>query len=108
MNFEIILALSFYRAIMNSRGIKGDVILTQETPFNPTWVNVSLSPINDIETILRYETHVTSYRIHELPREPDKFLQDTVEPCTTTKDMYNPLKTDEKDVPPPGIINFSV
>lgn len=76
--------------------------LIQETPFDPTWVNVSLSPINDLETRIRYETKVVSYRIHELPKEPEKLLQDTIEPCSTTKNLYDPLKTNEKDVPPAG------
>ncbi|XP_058804660.1 uncharacterized protein LOC131671891 [Phymastichus coffea] len=91
------------KAIVNSRGIKGEVTLSQETPFHPSWVNVSLSPINDLETRLRYETKVTSYKIHELPKKPENFLQDTLEPCITTKDMYNPLKIEERDVPPPGL-----
>ena len=88
--------------MINSRGIKGEVTLVQETPFDPTWVNVSLTPINDLETRLRYETKVASYRIHELPREPEKFLQDVGEPCLTTKNMYNPLNVQDKDIPPPG------
>ncbi|XP_008207466.1 uncharacterized protein LOC100124033 [Nasonia vitripennis] len=91
------------KAIVNSRGIKGEVTLIQETPFDPTWVNVSLSPINDLETRIRYETKVVSYSIHELPKEPEKLLQDTIEPCLTTKNLYDPLKINENTVPPAGL-----
>jgi hypothetical protein len=86
---------------VNFRGIKGEVTLVQETPFHPTWINVSLSPVNDLETRLRYETKVASYRIHELPIEPHNLMQ-TIEPCLTTKNIYNPLKINYKEVPPAG------
>lgn len=82
--------------------MKGEITLGQETPFDPTWVNVSLTPINDLETRLRYETKIASYRIHELPKEPAKVLRDVGEPCLTTKSMYNPSLVDEKQTPPPG------
>ncbi|XP_023244895.1 uncharacterized protein LOC106647898 [Copidosoma floridanum] len=91
------------KSIFNSRGIKGEVTLVQETPFDPTWVNVSLSAINDLETRLRYQTKVAYYRINELPQEPSKFLEDVVEPCSTTNNLYDPLKTNENgQVPPAG------
>ncbi|XP_011497265.1 PREDICTED: uncharacterized protein LOC105361711 [Ceratosolen solmsi marchali] len=90
------------KSIVNFRGIKGDVSLVQENPFNPTWVNISLMPINDLETRLRYETKVASYRIHELPIEPDKLIQETIDPCLTTKNVYDPLKIYDKEIPPAG------
>lgn len=90
------------RAVINSHGIKGKITAIQETPFDPTWVNVSLTTINDLETRLRYATKVASYRIHELPPEPAKSVEITVDPCLTTKKLYNPLNIDEKTTPPAG------
>ncbi|KAJ8686259.1 hypothetical protein QAD02_022053, partial [Eretmocerus hayati] len=90
------------KAIVNSRGIKGEVTLVRKSPFDPTWVNVSLIPVQDLETRLRYETKVAAYRIHELPKEPDQSSVETVEICSTTKSMYNPLGISEKETPPAG------
>ncbi|KAK2588649.1 hypothetical protein KPH14_006415 [Odynerus spinipes] len=94
--------LKYSRTLINSRGLKGEVTLSQETPFNPTWVNISLTPVN-LEARLRYATKVANYRIHELPPEPAKFLKDVGESCLTTKNMYNPSKIDEKTIPPAGL-----
>ncbi|XP_012281553.1 uncharacterized protein LOC105700357 [Orussus abietinus] len=90
------------KALVNSLGVKGEMTLTQETPFNPTWVNISLTTNNDLETRLRYATKIAAYRIHELPEEPGRSLKQDKEPCTTTKRMYNPLNIEEKSSPPPG------
>lgn len=74
--------------------------MTQITPFEPTWVNISLIPINDLETRLRYATKIQSYKIHELPPK----ITDTqiAEVCKTTKNMYNPSNINITTVPPAG------
>ncbi|KAG7190089.1 hypothetical protein KM043_006224 [Ampulex compressa] len=92
----------FVKTRISSHGIRGEVSMIQETPFDPTWINVSLTTINDLETRLRYATKVAAYRIHELPPEPTKSVSFTIDPCTTTKSLYDPSKIDEKTVPPPG------
>lgn len=94
--------------MINSHGIKGTVTAIQETPFDPTWVNISLTTINDLETRLRYATKVASYRIHEVPPEPAKTVQDTIDSCLTTKKLYNPLNVNEKTVPPAGNNNHYI
>ncbi|XP_034936914.1 uncharacterized protein Rsod [Chelonus insularis] len=91
------------KSLFNSRGIKGEVTFSQETPFHVTWVNVSLSPVNDLETRLRYETKVAAYKIHELPREPQNFNLESGAECQTTKNLYNPANIDEKTTPPSGL-----
>lgn len=93
-----------FRAVINSCGIRGQVTAIQETPFNPTWINISLMTINDLETRLRYATKVASYKIHELPPEPAKNVGNIVDPCLTTKKLFNPLNIVEKTTPPAGII----
>lgn len=89
--------------MISSRGIKGSVTLSQETPFNPTWVNVSLNAINDLETRLRYETKVTAYGIHELPIQLENPMDDGKANCLTTKSTYDPLNIDKSTVPPAGL-----
>ncbi|XP_008545809.1 uncharacterized protein LOC103570004 [Microplitis demolitor] len=91
------------KSLINSRGIKGEVTFTQETRFHPTWVNVSLTPINDLETRLRYETKTAAYKIHELPYQPLVFNDGVKSDCKSTKSMYNPSKIDEKNIPPAGL-----
>lgn len=90
-----------FRAVINSHGIKGEVIAIQETPFDPTWINISLTTVN-LETRLRYATKLASYRIHELPPEAAKSVGITVDPCLTTKNLFNPLNIVETTTPPAG------
>ncbi|XP_034178940.2 uncharacterized protein Rsod isoform X1 [Osmia lignaria lignaria] len=92
----------FAKTLINSNGIKGEISLNQVTPFDPTWVNISLVPV-DLETRLRYATKIKSYRIHELPPEPANSLSKTAEICQTTKKTYNPNNIDETTAPPPGL-----
>ncbi|CAD6211954.1 GSCOCG00003917001-RA-CDS [Cotesia congregata] len=91
------------KSLINSHGVKGEVTFTQETRFHPTWVNVSLSPINDLETRLRYETKTAAYKIHELPREPLVRTRNSEQECLSTKAMYNPSNVDDKTIPPAGL-----
>ncbi|XP_076297419.1 DNA-directed RNA polymerase II subunit RPB2 isoform X3 [Lasioglossum baleicum] len=90
------------KTLINSHGIKGEVTLTQVTPFEPTWVNISLTPVNDLETRLRYATKIKSYQIHELPAEATKAGSDSADVCNTTGKVYNPSHIDETTVPPAG------
>ncbi|XP_050455769.1 uncharacterized protein LOC126853760 [Cataglyphis hispanica] len=90
------------KAVINSRGIRGEVTAIQETPFDPTWINISLTTINDLETRLRYATKLAFYRIHELPPEPAKTVGITIDSCLTTKKLFNPLNIIEKTTPPAG------
>jgi len=55
-----------------------------------------------LETRLRYATKVASYRIHELPPKPTKSVGITIDPCLTTKKLFNPLNIDERTTPPAG------
>lgn len=72
------------------------------TPFDPTWINVSLTPINDLGTRLRYATKIKSYNIHELPPDPIKASNNFAKVCETTKKMYNPSNINIMDIPPAG------
>lgn len=63
---------------------------------------MSLHPINDLETRLRYETKIAAYRIHELPRDPHDTNHKVGTECVSTKGLYNPRKLEEKTTPPAG------
>ncbi|XP_017889745.1 uncharacterized protein LOC108630767 [Ceratina calcarata] len=91
------------KTFVNSHGIKGEVSLTQATPFDPTWVNVSLTPINDLETRLRYATKIQSYSIHELPPDPIQISNNDAAVCETVKGIYNPNNVNITTAPPPGL-----
>ncbi|XP_053977399.1 uncharacterized protein LOC128875655 isoform X1 [Hylaeus volcanicus] len=91
------------KTLINSQGIKGEVTLTQVTPFEPTWINISLTPVNNLETRLRYATKIQSYKIHELPPQTTVSLSNPDEVCKTTKNMYNPSNIDVINVPPAGL-----
>ncbi|XP_046613525.1 uncharacterized protein LOC124301932 isoform X1 [Neodiprion virginianus] len=91
------------KALINSNGIKGQVTLVQESPFNPTWVNVSLSPVNDLATRLRYATKIASYKIHNLPQQPVGNLVRGENPCLSTDSVFDPLKIHNANTPPAGL-----
>ena len=91
------------KSVINSHGIKGEITLTQVIPFDPTWVNISLVPVNNLETRLRYSTKIKSYRIHELPSEPIQILSKIDDICKTTRGIYNPSNIDIITTPPAGL-----
>ncbi|XP_044006416.1 uncharacterized protein LOC122851330 isoform X2 [Aphidius gifuensis] len=91
------------KSLINSHGIKGEITFTQETPYHPTWINVTLNPIDDLETRLRYETKTSAYKIHQLPRDPLDTSHKIGKSCSSTKEIFNPVNIDDKAVPPPGL-----
>lgn len=96
-----------FRVVINSHGIIGEFTAIQKTPFHPTQINISLTPIDDLEARLRY-AKVVSYKIHEVPPEPAKTIRDIIDPCLTTKKLYNPLNINEKNTPPAGKLRYYI
>ncbi|KAJ8968153.1 hypothetical protein NQ314_002407, partial [Rhamnusium bicolor] len=91
--------------IIQSGGIKGDIRMTQNTRFEPTFLNFNLTTARgDLETRIVYSSTVAEYKIHELPIKPAKSVGQNENSCLTTKFIYNPLKTDINNSPPNGII----
>lgn len=91
------------KVIIQSGGIKGDIVLTQPTRFEPTVIDFNLTTARgDLETRLVYSSSVSAYKIHELPVMPPKTVEQTENACLTTKNVYNPLKADLNTLPPNG------
>nr|CAI5853950.1 unnamed protein product [Callosobruchus analis] len=91
------------RVIIQSGGIKGDVLLTQHTKFEPTFLHFNLTTSRgDLETRIVYSSTVAGYKIHELPVKPAKSVGQNENSCLTTKFIYNPLKIDLNSMPPNG------
>ncbi|KAL3268164.1 hypothetical protein HHI36_007291 [Cryptolaemus montrouzieri] len=90
-------------AIIQSGGVKGAVTFTQNTIFEPTFINFNLTTSRgDVETKLVYSSSVAGYKIHELPIKPAKTVGQTENSCLTTKYIYNPSKIDINGQPPNG------
>ncbi|KAJ8944218.1 hypothetical protein NQ318_014580 [Aromia moschata] len=84
-------------------GIKGDIRMTQNTRFEPTFLNFNLTTARgDLETRIVYSSTVAGYKIHELPIKPARSVGQNENSCLTTKFVYNPLKMDINSSPPNG------
>ncbi|CAG9760751.1 unnamed protein product [Ceutorhynchus assimilis] len=91
------------RVIIQSGGIKGDIRLTQQNKFEPTFLNFNLTTARgDLETRIVFGSTVAGYKIHELPIKPAKSVGQNENSCLTTKFVYNPRKTDVGTIPPNG------
>lgn len=103
MKYSFTFLLLLFRVIIQSGGIKGDVTMSQNTRFEPTFLNFNLSTSRgDIETKLVYSSSVAGYKIHDLPIMPAKTVGQAENSCLTTKFIYNPLQMDLNTVPPNG------
>ncbi|XP_044755346.1 uncharacterized protein LOC123314251 [Coccinella septempunctata] len=90
-------------SIIQSGGVKGEITFTQNTKFEPTFLNFNLTTSRgDLETRLVYSSSVAGYKIHELPIKPSKTVGQNENTCITTKYIYNPLKTNIAAQPPNG------
>lgn len=93
----------FSRVIIQSGGIKGEIELSQQTRFEPTFLNFNLTTARgDLETKLVYSSSVAGYRVHELPMTPAKTVGQAENLCLTTKFLYNPTRLNINMVPPNG------
>ncbi|XP_030762415.1 uncharacterized protein LOC115887200 isoform X2 [Sitophilus oryzae] len=91
------------RVIIQSGGIKGDIRLTQNNRFEPTFLKFNLSTARgDLETRIVFSSTVAGYKVHELPIKPAKSVGQNENACLTTKFVYNPRQTDIRTVPPNG------
>lgn len=97
------------RVLIQSGGVKGNVILKQYNKFEPTQLEFILTTARgDLGTKLVYSSSVTGYKIHELPLNTVKSIGEQINPCLTTKFVYNPLKIDLSVTPPNGKFFFLV
>lgn len=91
------------RTIIQSGGIKGEIAMSQQSKFEPTFLNFNLTTARgDLETKLVYSSSVSGYKIHELPPDPPRTVNQVRNTCLTTKFIFNPLKTNVNSIPPNG------
>ena len=89
------------RATINAKGIKGELTIKQQSRFQPTWLNFSISSASDDhEHNLNYAREVSSFRITELPPAPSQANKDNY--CDSGKFVFNPMNIDINKIPPPG------
>lgn len=88
------------KSIINGKGIKGELTLTQRSRFEPTWLNFSMSSTRDkSDQNIEYAQNIASFKITELPPNPVHANKEYY--CETGNSVFNPFKIDSK-IPPPG------
>lgn len=90
------------KAIVNSKGIKGEVTLTQGSIFEPTFLNFTFkSADGTLRNNFEFAKNIANYKIHELPPSPLYSGTSTNEYCETAMETFNPRNLHE--TPPPGL-----
>jgi hypothetical protein len=92
VSFDIFLHI-FIRALIQSSGIKGEVTLSQRSPFDPAWIRMNLTSISDKHT--GQVTKVSAYKIHELPPVPLQSVNVKENHCLKTGSVFNPSNIQE-------------
>lgn len=83
----------FVRALIQSDGVKGEVTLSQRSPFDPTWIQMNLTSTNDKYT--GRVTKTSAYKIHELPPVPLPSINIKDNHCLKTGSVFNPSNIQE-------------
>lgn len=95
--------MNYFRVLIQAGGVKGQVVLQQYNKFEPTFLNFDLETARgDLSTMLVYSSSVTGYKIHELPMNTIKSIEEKINPCLTTKFVHNPTNIDVNSLPPNG------
>jgi hypothetical protein len=76
------------RALIQSSGVKGEVTLSQRSPFDPTWIRMNLTSANDRHT--GKVTKTSAYKIHELPPLSLPSVNVNENHCLKTGSVFNP------------------
>lgn len=92
----------FYRAFLNSNGIKGEISFQQRSKFDPTFLNFTMrSASNKPISNHKYAEDVSAFKINQLPPSPQKAADKNY--CMTTDSIFDPRQTEiETTIPPPG------
>lgn len=82
-------------------GVKGDVIFTQRSIFDPTTLNFTISSVSGkTEDNVKYAEDVAAFRVAELPPAPQRANRDDY--CASTGNLFNPRELERTSFPPPG------
>lgn len=90
------------KSIFNSNNMRGEMTLTQNGRFEPTWVNVTVNPTdNDFQTGQKYALKLTRMEITNLPPQPS-LRSNVTHYCNSSGPIFNPLQVDLETIPPAG------
>lgn len=81
------------KALIQSSGVKGEVTLSQRSPFDPTWIRMNLTSANEKHTGQVIKT--SAYKIHELPPVPLPSVNVNENRCHKTGSVFNPSNIQE-------------
>jgi hypothetical protein len=73
--------------------VKGEVTLSQRSPFDPTWITINLTSANEKNTGQVMKT--SSYKIHELPTVPVPSVNVNENHCLKSGSVLNPSNIQE-------------
>jgi Cu/Zn superoxide dismutase len=81
------------KALIQSGGVKGEVTLSQRSPFDPTWIRMNLTSTSDKH--MGTVTKISAYKIHELPPVPLPSENMNENCCLKTGSVFNPSNIQE-------------
>ena len=79
------------RAAFSHKGVRGEILVLQNTPFHPSRLLVNLTDLNGV---------AGGFHVHEDPVPIAASLDDPI--CSATANQYNPWSWDPATSPPPG------
>ena len=80
------------RAFLSSKGVHGEVLMEQPSPFAPTELTLSLEGLAEA---------AGGFHVHEMPVGAP--VRPGHETCPQALGHYNPTKVEPKASPPPGL-----
>lgn len=91
------------KSTFNSNNVKGEITMTQNGRFEPTWINISVVPTdNDPLTGQKYAAKLKRFQITTLPPQPS-LKSNLTGYCNSSGPIYNPLDVNLDNIPPPGL-----
>lgn len=91
------------KSVFNSNNMKGEVTLTQNGRFEPTWINVTMQTTDgDSQTGEKYADRLKRMEISRLPPQPS-LKSNLTKFCNSSGELFNPLGVNWDTIPPPGL-----
>lgn len=91
------------KSVFNRNNMKGEITLTQNGRFEPTWINVTVGTTdNDPITGAKYAARLKRFEITALPPQPH-LKSNLTHYCNSSGLLFNPMQIDLGNIPPPGL-----
>lgn len=91
------------KSVFNRNNMKGEITLTQNGRFEPTWINVTVGTTdNDPITGAKYAARLKRFEITELPPQPH-LKSNLTHYCNSSGLLFNPMQINLGNIPPPGL-----